>query len=197
VFNLSVVAQAPKFSNRALRLIASDWQIAPIVKIRSAQFYTVTTGVDTALNGQSGAPLTNQGGQRVNEAAGVSPYASNPNGCTNAPCVAWGNPSAFSPPAAGTLGTLSNNSLRGPGFFQFDMALSRTFAIQEKRTLQVRAEAFNLPNHVNLSAPAPSTNSPTSYTITSDVSGTSGLQGATGLSDGDYRVIQLALKFVF
>ena len=61
----------------------------------------------------------------------------------------------------------------------------------------MRAEAFNLSNHVNFSAPAPSTNSPTSYTITSDVSGTSGLQRSTGLADGDYRVIQIAMKFVF
>jgi hypothetical protein len=50
---------------------------------------------------------------------------------------------------------------------------------------------------VNPAAPAPSVNSPTSYTITSDISGTSGLQGSTGLADGDYRVVQLALKFVF
>jgi len=189
LFNLSVVAQSPKFSNRALRLLASDWQIAPIMKIRSAQFYTVATGVDTALNGE--------GGQRANAVGGVSPYAANHNACTNAPCIAWGNPAAFVSPATGALGTLSNNSLKGPGVFQFDMALSRTFRVWEKNTLQVRAEAFNLPNHVNPAAPAPSVNSPTSYTITHDISGTSGLQGSTGLPDGDYRVIQLALKFAF
>jgi hypothetical protein len=189
LFNLSVVAQTPKFSGRMLRLLASDWQVAPIIKIRSAQFYTVLTGVDTALNGE--------GSQRANRVPGVSPYATDHNACTNAPCVAWGNPAAFASPAPGTLGTLSNNSLKGPGFFQFDMALSRIFPIREKQTLQLRAEAFNLPNHVNLTAPAPSINSPTSYTITTDVSGTSGLQGSTGLTDGDYRVVQLALKFVF
>jgi hypothetical protein len=189
LFNLSVVAQTPKFSGRVARLLASNWQIAPILKIRSAQFYTVTTGIDTALNGE--------GLQRANQVAGVNPYAANRDACTNAPCIAWGNPAAFASPATGALGTLSNYSLKGPGVFQLDMALSRTFAIQEKKTLQVRAEAFNLPNHVNPAAPSPSVNSPTSYTITSDISGTSGLQGSTGLADGDYRVIQLALKFVF
>ena len=189
LFNLSVVAQTPKFSGRALRLLAGGWQVAPILKVRSAQFYTVTTGVDTALNGE--------GGQRANAVAGVDPYVSNRNACTNAPCVAWGNPAAFSAPSAGTLGTLSNFSLKGPGFFHLDLALSRTFAVAEKKSFQLRAEAFNLPNHVNLAAPAPSINSPTSFNITSDVSGTSGLQGSTGLADGDYRVIQLALKFVF
>jgi hypothetical protein len=159
------------------------------VGIKSAQFYTVTTGVDIALNGE--------GSQRATLVQGVSPYAANHNACTNAPCVAWGNPAAFVSPAAGTLGTLSDNSLKGPGIFQLDMAVSRTFVIRERKTLQIRGEAFNLPNHLNPAAPAPTTNSPTSYTITSDISGTNGLQGSTGLPDGDYRVIQLAMKFAF
>ncbi|HEY7387574.1 MAG TPA: TonB-dependent receptor [Bryobacteraceae bacterium] len=189
LFNLSVVAQTPRFASRPLRILASDWQVAPIVALKSAQFYTVTTGVDIALNGQ--------GGQRANAVAGVSPYVSNHNACTNAPCIAWGNPASFVAPAAGALGTLSNYSLNGPGVFQLDLAFSRLFMLRERKTLQVRAEGFNLPNHVNPVAPAPSTNSPTSYTITKDISGTNGLQGSTGLPDGDYRVIQLALKFVF
>ena len=33
VFNLSAVAQVPKFSNNILRLIASDWQFSPILKV--------------------------------------------------------------------------------------------------------------------------------------------------------------------
>ena len=80
-FNLSVVAQTPKFTNRALRWVASDWQVAPIMKIKSAQFYTVLTGVDTALNGQ--------GSQRANQVAGVDPYLTDRNACTNVPCVTW------------------------------------------------------------------------------------------------------------
>jgi hypothetical protein len=62
-------------------------------------------------------------------------------------------PAAFVNPAVGTLGTLSLYSLKGPGIFQFDMALSRTFAIREKKTLQIRFEALNLPNHVNPAIP--------------------------------------------
>ena len=189
VFNLSVVYQTPKFANRMLSRIAGDWQFAPIMNIKSAQFFTVTTGADVALNGE--------GLQRPSVVSGVSPYLTNRNSCTNAPCVAWGNAAAFVNPALGTLGTLSSNSLRGPAIFQFDLALSRTFVVRERKTLQLRAEAFNLPNHVNPAAPAPTTSSPNSYAITSDISGTNGLQGSTGLPDGDYRVIQLALKFAF
>ncbi|MGA2716262.1 MAG: TonB-dependent receptor, partial [Bryobacteraceae bacterium] len=125
VYNLSVVYQTPKFSNRMLTRIASDWQFAPIMNIKSAQFYNVTTGTDVALNGETTL-------QRPNLVAGVSPYVTDHNACTNAPCIAWGNPAAFVNPAIGTLGTVSLNSLKGPGIFQFDMALSRTFAIRER-----------------------------------------------------------------
>jgi len=189
LFNLSIVAQTPKFNNKALRMLASDWQIAPIMKIRSAQFYTVTLGTDVALNGETAQ-------QRPNQVAGVNPYAPDQNACTNAPCVRWMNPLATNPsfvsPALGTLGDLGIGNMKGPGVFQFDMALSRTFPVWEKRTLQVRAEAFNLPNHLNPALPSSALNAGAVYgTITSDISGTSGLNA------GDYRVIQLAMKFVF
>jgi hypothetical protein len=106
-------------------------------------------------------------------------------------CVPWGNPAAYVSPALGTLGTLSPLSQKGPDFFQLDLAVSRTFKVRERISLNLRAEAFNLPNKVNLSAPAPSTSSPNGFAITSDVSGTS------GLTTGDYRVIQFATKIVF
>jgi hypothetical protein len=72
------------------------------------------------------------------------------------------------------------------------MALSRTFAIRERQTLQFRAEAFNLPNRANLSVPTSTTNSGGAFgAIRSDISGTQ------GLTAGDPRIIQMALKFVF
>src|ERR1019366_10760337 len=52
VFNLSAVLQSPKFSNTLLRWLAGNWQLAPILKIKSAQFFTATTGVDNALSGE-------------------------------------------------------------------------------------------------------------------------------------------------
>ena len=59
----------------------------------------------------------------------------------------------FRPPAPGTYGNLGYNNLKGPGIFQLNVALSRTFPIGEKMTIQLRAEAFNLPNHLNAFAP--------------------------------------------
>ncbi|PWU09459.1 MAG: TonB-dependent receptor [Terriglobia bacterium] len=193
LFNLSIVAQTPKFSNRAARLLASDWQISPIVKIKSAQFFTVTDGTDVALNGE--------GSQRPNLISGVGQYFSDHSTCSPAPCLAWVNRAAFAVQPVGTLGNLGIGNIKGPGVFQFDMALSRTFPIMERRSVQVRAEAFNLPNHLNPSVPggaaaganatSAALNAGSFGQITGDISGTS------GLSAGDYRVVQVALKFVF
>ena len=75
------------------------------------------------------------------------------------------------------------------------MAVSRTFPIKEKRTIQLRGEAFNLPNHLNPSNPIAAVNSALFGISNTDQSGIAGQIGGT--TSGDYRVIQLALKFVF
>jgi hypothetical protein len=67
---------------------------------------------------------------------------------------------------------------------------------------QLRAEAFNLTNHVNGFAPgvAPiNAGAGANDTLTSSTfqSVTSDISGNNGLLPGDYRVIQVAAKFVF
>src|SRR6185369_10780233 len=51
VFSLSAVVQTPKFSSRGLQAIAGNWQLSPIMKMRSGTYFSVTGGVDYALNG--------------------------------------------------------------------------------------------------------------------------------------------------
>jgi Carboxypeptidase regulatory-like domain/TonB dependent receptor len=188
LFSLNAVATTPKFSGRAVRLLASDWQIAPILTVKSAQFFSVLAGPDRALTTVPGQPASYNGS---------SPYA------TNQSVTQWLNPSAFSPPALGTYGNLGYNNLKGPGVFQLNMSLSRNFPIAERKMFQLRAEAFNLPNHLNPFTPGigpisgtlfggqQNQNAPNLGQITSDISGNNGLQA------GDFRVVQFALKFIF
>jgi hypothetical protein len=49
LFTLNAVAQTPRFSGQALRMLASNWQIAPILQIKSAQFFSIVPGTDRAL----------------------------------------------------------------------------------------------------------------------------------------------------
>jgi hypothetical protein len=106
--------------------------------------------------------------------------------------VQWLNAASFAIPALGAYGNLGRENVQGPGVFQLNVAVSRTFAIRERKTIQVRAEAFNLPNRVNFANPVNTVSTPTFGQITSDISGNNGLSNS-----GDPRIIQVAMKFVF
>lgn len=61
--------------------------------------------------------------------------------------------SAFSRPAAGTFGNLERNALRGPGYWRTDASLFKNFPLPGDRRIEVRIEAVNIFNHVNLGFP--------------------------------------------
>jgi len=190
LFGMSMVATTPQFSNRTLRILGGNWQFAPILSITSAQLFSVFSGTDRAL--------TSVGNQPPNlvDPSGIYPKKQTAD--------RWINPTAFALADPGTYGNMGYNTFKGPGVFHLNMAVSRTFAIRERQSIQFRAEAFNLPNHVNLATPggtnangpgglgrAINLNSPNFGQITNDISGNN------GLLDGDYRVIQFALKLIF
>jgi hypothetical protein len=170
LFNLSLVAAAPSLSKRSLRLIATGWQLSPIVRITSAQEFSVTSNVDSAVSGQSG--------QTPNL---VNPGAIYP---ANQSVTHWINASAFANPPTGSYGNLGLNNIKGPGYFTLDVSLARNFRIREQKSLQIRADVFNLPNKANFSTPV--------ATLTS---GNFGQITSTGTNPP--RIIQLAGKFYF
>ena len=66
----------------------------------------------------------------------------------------WLNKAAFATPGTaldpvGSYGNVGRNAIRAPHFVGFDLSLVRTFKMNERYSLQVRAEAFNLLNHPN------------------------------------------------
>jgi hypothetical protein len=66
----------------------------------------------------------------------------------------WFNPAAFSEPQqAFRQGTAGRNSLRGPRLFNSNLSLSKNLFISERRSLDLRADAFNVFNHVNYANP--------------------------------------------
>jgi hypothetical protein len=82
----------------------------------------------------------------------------------------------------GTIGNMGRNSIRGPGTWQFDAALSRTFQLRETQKLEFRAEAFNITNGVRMDNPNTVLNTNTFGQVT---------------SAQDPRIMQFALKYFF
>jgi hypothetical protein len=188
LFVLNMVATTPRFSNKWARWLGSGWQVAPIMEIKSAQLYSIAAGPDRAL--------TTAPDQTPNL---MNPLAVYP---ANQSINLWVNPAAFAQAPLGTYGNLGWNNIKGPDVFQLNLALSRTFTLHEKKTLQVRAEAFNLPNRLNPAVPGASPTGATQgnvNTLNSTNFGqiTSDISGNNGLTAGDYRIVQLAMKFVF
>jgi hypothetical protein len=167
VVNLSTVYETPTFANNTVRLLASGWQLSGIVRLQSGGYFTATSGFNTSLG-------TGFGTDRANQVL-ANPYL--PNKGING----WLNPAAFARPADGEWGNASLN-LQGPGIIAINMGLTRRFRIRETQSVEFRAEAFNVPNHVNPNNPVLALNNQNFGKI---------------LSAGDPRILQFALKYLF
>jgi hypothetical protein len=177
-FNLSAVLQAPKFSQRLIQSVAGNWQLAVIGAARSGTNFSATTGIDNDLNGV--------GGDRSNQ---VLPNVY----CAQKSINCWLNPAAFAPNtvANGIRSNMGANTLRGPGYFDIDLALTKSIPISERQRIDLRAEAFNIQNRANFMGTSP--NNPSAVSI--------GSQSGTGfgklLYDVSPRIMQFAIKYVF
>jgi hypothetical protein len=68
--------------------------------------------------------------------------------------------SAFARPAAGEFGDSGRNAFTGPGYWRVDASLFKTIALGKRRALELRVEAINVFNHVNLGNPDSEVGSP-------------------------------------
>ena len=93
------------------------------------------------------------------------------------------NPSAFAFPDPGTLGNAGFFSVKGPGFWTIDMALSRLVSLGTTRNLELRLEAFNVLNNFNWGNPVMTLDTPTFGQIQSII--------------GDPRILQFGIKYGF
>ena len=92
------------------------------------------------------------------------------------------NPAAFILPAAGTLGNMGRNTAFGPGIWNVDMALSRSFTLRESQKVETRIEAFNITNSLHRLNPVTNLNT--------------GNFGQINTA-ADPRLLQFSLKYIF
>src|SRR5579883_2253245 len=174
--NISGAYEIPRFTNHAARLLARGWRISPIFRYLTGSPLTITTGIDVALDDNTTTQRPNQVLPDV-YTGGFLNYL---------------NAKAFAQPAPGTLGNMGTYSVRGPGLFEVDTSLSRTFRIQERKSIELRGEAYNLPNFFLRGNPGTLLSTPTFGQITQVYNPNYALSGG-----GGPRVVQLAAKFTF
>jgi hypothetical protein len=64
----------------------------------------------------------------------------------------WFSTNTFAMPAYGFFGNAGRDLIRGPGMGEWDLALFKTFHLNEKIGFTLRGEAFNIFNHTNFDA---------------------------------------------
>ncbi|AFL90013.1 hypothetical protein Terro_3804 [Terriglobus roseus DSM 18391] len=147
---------------------------------------------------QTGTPLTISGANaftatRPNYVPGAS--VSVPNQTRNQ----WFNTAAFQNPSDFTYGNVPRTlpHVRGPGTQNFDLSIFKTTEITERLKFQIRAEAFNVLNHVNYGLP--NTTFTAGANPISGVGGGANTSGSFGVitNAADPRSIQLAGKLIF
>jgi len=171
------------------------WQLSGIASVHSNVPFTPMLSFDNAdLQSVTISERPNLVG---NPYSGFCPNGSR----VNTPAC-WFNPSAFVLPPPGQFGTAGRNSLRGPGFAQFDLAVRKVFHLARETQIVFGAEAFNLLNHPNFGVPT-NTQSP----LTLGGNGDAVFKNAAGdfadnsgrifTTVGTGRQIQLDARFTF
>jgi hypothetical protein len=189
-FNGYIVYEVPRFSTKWTSL-TQGWQGNMFATAYTGTPFSADVGSDNSGSGENqdranlipGAnPKTSTGNKLIYPGGGAAPYAQ------------IYTVSAFAQPAAGTFGTTARNAFRGPGFFTVDASLVKNTKIREGVDLQLRAEMFNIFNHINLANP--SLSSLTSSTFGRSTN-TRNASDATGIGSGEPFNVQFAGKIIF
>ncbi len=125
------------------RAITRNWQLSTVYQAQSGFPFTISVFGDTANTGTvlgENPVRANYTGQPVFGAGTHRPEQ-------------WFDPRAFASPAPYTFGNVGRNTVYGPGMQTLDFAVARGFQLREAARLQVRFEAFNGLNRVNLGTP--------------------------------------------
>lgn len=119
------------------------------------------------------------------------------------------NPGIFAPPTGLTFGDAGRNVLNNPSRLNFDVSLVKMMKVNERHTLELRVEAFNVANHTQFEIYNPGkgnqpNNTLTCYGLDSSGQYTAGapecIAGSSFLRPIDAhraRTIQIALKWLF
>ena len=125
-------------------LLLRDWRIAAIGAIRSGLPYTVL------VTSPESSPILNDRASLTTSASAAE---------INQPATGGRlllSASAFTTAPGNQIGNTGRNAFTGPGFWNIDLSLARSFALtrlRESTRITVRADGFNFLNHANLGNP--------------------------------------------
>jgi hypothetical protein len=160
--------------------ILGGWEVNAILQRMSGTPFTVSSS-SASLNAPGNSQTANQ----------VKPNVAIPGG--HGPGKPYFDPTAFAPVTTATFGNSGFDILRGPGTFNLDASVYRTFPIRERFNLQFRAESFGLTNTPQFANPSATVSNATfSNGVVTNLNGYDIITSSTG-----ERQIRFGLKLSF
>jgi hypothetical protein len=157
-------------SEGLLSKLFGGFQVSGVMSIQSGlPFYVIQNTAPNLLAGGSqqvpnygSAPILQLGGigTASQRGAAAGPWFSNTVQGLTIQGVSCSSNCAWVPEDGKQFGNVGRNTLRGPGFFEADASVFRTFSITEKVQFQFRAEALNATNTANFGNPQANINDP-------------------------------------
>ncbi len=134
---------------------------------------------------RSGSPLTpaTTGNLSLTGLGNQRPFVVGDPDLDDRSAALWFNTAAFAPNTAGTWGDAPRGFLRGPAYWNIDLALSRVVRFGATQRIELRAEAFNLTNRVHLGDPNVTLGNANFGRIINTIA--------------DPRILQFAVKYLF
>ena len=156
------------------------WTFSGIARFGTGLPVTLYNNTDSSLLGSIPNGINNNGVDTLQVAGGNLALNTNPR--NGLPAF---NTSLFSTPELGQMGNVPRRFFYGPGIENFDMALEKLLPLTESKSLEFRAEAFNVFNHAQFFGAA---------TVNGNISSSA---FGTVVSADAPRQMQVAVKFRF
>jgi Carboxypeptidase regulatory-like domain/TonB dependent receptor-like, beta-barrel len=140
---------SPEVEGRWLSTLINGWGVSGIFTAQDGLPFNPVVNGNRSRSGLTGGLTSGIDRPNFNPAFTGSVITGNP--------TQWFNPDAFMLQPVGTLGNVGRDSLRGPGFVDFDFGMHKNTKLRflgEAGNIEFRVEAFNLLNHPNLGMPA-------------------------------------------
>jgi len=168
--------------------VVNGWGLSGTMSWQTGFPFSIFSGTDNSLSGMLG--------DRADLAVASVQQAVLGSGRSHAAEVQeWFNTSAFVPNAIGTFGDTGKNVLRGPRFFDADLAAVKNAKLTERLSMEFRAEFFNVFNNVNFGRP--DGNLADLGTTYGQITGLAGASSSNTYGTAQPRIIQFAMKFAF
>ena len=183
-----------------LKNVVGNWEVAPIYTYQTGTWFTVQSGIDSNLNGDSGGDRAylNAGG---NPSIGTGTTAlKNSAGATVA--FLMNNPAAgYVTAPKGTLSTAGRNTERMNPTDNIDATIAKSVSFSEKYKVQFAGRFFNILNHSQYIGGYLSDVKPIGFTSTAvhnfTIPSSSLFHQASQVFSSNPRSITISAKFIF